>query len=210
MRGLGFDAKSAVPLNLMISLVTLTFAMISRSGSVSLAAIIPHFPEVIGLAVGGMGSAIYGVRLVRRLSGERLVQLIAFLLIGIGGLLLWEAAFPFQYAPLLPASAPVHLLVRPARPPIGTHQPNALRKNGHASVRCIYLPRSRNRRECESPSHIGSMNLQLSDDQAAALISELDRIIDDDRYPLSPRIKMLKAIRAKLKPEPVRQPLPPE
>jgi len=54
------------------------------------------------------------------------------------------------------------------------------------------------------------MNLQLSDDQAAALISELDRIIDDDRYPLSPRIKMLKAIRAKLKPEPVRQPLPPE
>jgi uncharacterized membrane protein YfcA len=110
MRGLGFDAKSAVPLNLMISLVTLSFAMISRSSSVSLAAIIPHFPEVIGLAVGGMGSAVYGVRLVRRLSGERLVQLIAFLLIGIGGLLLWEAAFPLQYAPLLPASAPVHLL----------------------------------------------------------------------------------------------------
>ena len=41
MHGIGFDAKSAVPLNLMISLVTLSFAMISRSGVVSLAAIVP-------------------------------------------------------------------------------------------------------------------------------------------------------------------------
>src|SRR6266702_1784301 len=59
MHGIGFYAKSAVPLNLMISLVTLTFAMIGRSGAVSLAAIVPHFPEVIGLAVGGMASAVY-------------------------------------------------------------------------------------------------------------------------------------------------------
>src|SRR5438128_1050458 len=110
MHGIGFDAKSAVPLNLMISLVTLTFALISRSSAVSLAAIIPHWPEVVGLAVGGMASAVYGVRLVRRLSGERLVRLIGFLLVGIGALLLWETAFPFQYAPLLPASAAVHLL----------------------------------------------------------------------------------------------------
>src|SRR6266852_2305386 len=68
MRGLGFDAKSAVPLNLMISLVTLTFAMASRSGAVSLMAIVQHLPEVAGLAVGGMASAVYGVRLVRNLS----------------------------------------------------------------------------------------------------------------------------------------------
>jgi polyferredoxin len=52
----------------------------------------------------------YGVRLVRRLTGDHLVWLIAFLLIGIGALLLWEAVFPFQYAPLLPAFTTVHLL----------------------------------------------------------------------------------------------------
>jgi hypothetical protein len=34
MHGIGFDAKSAIPLKLMISLVTLTFAMVSRSGAV--------------------------------------------------------------------------------------------------------------------------------------------------------------------------------
>jgi uncharacterized membrane protein YfcA len=109
MHGLRFDAKSAVPLNLMISFVTLTFAMVSRSGAVSVAAIVPYLPEVIGLVSGGIISAAFGARLVNKLSNERLVRLIGFLLIAIGGLLLWEAAFPFQYASLMPASATVHL-----------------------------------------------------------------------------------------------------
>jgi hypothetical protein len=40
------------------------------------------------------------------------------------------------------------------------------------------------------------MNLDLTDDeQAAALEREFRRIIQDDRYPLSPRIMTLKAIR---------------
>ena len=41
MHGVGFDAKSAVPLNLMISLVTLSFAMVARSGTISATAILP-------------------------------------------------------------------------------------------------------------------------------------------------------------------------
>ena len=53
------------------------------------------------------------------------------------------------------------------------------------------------------------MNLDLADDEKAAPIRELDRIIRDDRYPLSPRIVMLKAILNKIRPEPVREPLPP-
>jgi hypothetical protein len=52
------------------------------------------------------------------------------------------------------------------------------------------------------------MNLELSDEQAAALERELRRIIDDDRYPLSPRIQMLREIRNMIRPEPVREPLP--
>jgi uncharacterized membrane protein YfcA len=46
-----------------------------------------------------MASAAYGVRLVRKLSAERLVRLIAFLLVGIGALLLWEAHFQFSTRP---------------------------------------------------------------------------------------------------------------
>ena len=53
------------------------------------------------------------------------------------------------------------------------------------------------------------MNLDLTDEETAALLRELDSLIDGDRYFMSPRIKTLKAIRAKIRPEPVREPLPP-
>jgi hypothetical protein len=53
------------------------------------------------------------------------------------------------------------------------------------------------------------MTLDLTDDEAAALLRELNGIIDGDRYFLSDRIKTLKAIRAKIRPEPPHEPLPP-
>ena len=53
------------------------------------------------------------------------------------------------------------------------------------------------------------MTLDLTDEETAALLRELDGLIDGDRYFMSPRIKTLKAIRAKIRPEPVREPLPP-
>ena len=51
------------------------------------------------------------------------------------------------------------------------------------------------------------MNLDLTDEETAALLRELDGLIDGDRYFMSQRIKTLKAIRAKIRPEPVREPL---
>ena len=53
------------------------------------------------------------------------------------------------------------------------------------------------------------MNLELTDEQAEALIRGLRKLIDDDRYLLSPRIVPLKEILAKLRPETERPPLPP-
>jgi len=59
------------------------------------------------------------------------------------------------------------------------------------------------------------MQLDLTDEEAAALLSFLNRVIADDRYPLSPRIGVLRAIRAKLpgaprEPPPARPPTPDE
>ena len=48
------------------------------------------------------------------------------------------------------------------------------------------------------------MNLELNDEQSEALIRLLSRTIDDDRYPLSARIGVLKEILRKLQPEPER------
>jgi len=53
------------------------------------------------------------------------------------------------------------------------------------------------------------MTPDLTDEETAALVRLLSDTIANDRYPLSPRIQTLKAILAKLRPEPVREPLPP-
>jgi hypothetical protein len=52
-------------------------------------------------------------------------------------------------------------------------------------------------------------HLDLTDDEAAALTQELHDIVENDRYPFSPRVQTLRAILGKLRPEPVRKPLPP-
>jgi hypothetical protein len=57
------------------------------------------------------------------------------------------------------------------------------------------------------------MQLDLTDEEAAALLRELNSIIENDRYPLSPRIRTLRSIRAKFPaarppPPPARPPTP--
>jgi len=53
------------------------------------------------------------------------------------------------------------------------------------------------------------MDLHLTEKQAELLIAELDQIIENDRYPLSPRITALREIRALLRPYPARLPAAP-
>jgi hypothetical protein len=53
------------------------------------------------------------------------------------------------------------------------------------------------------------LNLSVEVEETAALIKELQGIIENDPYPLSTRTHTLRAILAKLRPERVREPLPP-
>jgi hypothetical protein len=52
------------------------------------------------------------------------------------------------------------------------------------------------------------MHLDLSDEEAAAITQELHKIVENERYPFSPRIRTLRAVLNKLRPEQVRKPLP--
>jgi hypothetical protein len=52
------------------------------------------------------------------------------------------------------------------------------------------------------------MILDLSDEETAALTQELHDIVENDRYPFSHRIRTLRAILSKFRPEPAREPLP--
>ena len=74
----GYPARTAVPLNLAVSLVTLTFALVVRSRAVSVAALAPYLNEVAGLAVGGVASAFYGARFVSAIKNDILIKTIAY------------------------------------------------------------------------------------------------------------------------------------
>jgi uncharacterized membrane protein YfcA len=97
---IGFPARSAIPLNLLISLATLSFALATRNHAVPTSGVLAHWPEVIGLALGGVASAIFGARLLLRMSDRRLTALMAALLAALGLLLLVEAFVPFDGAAL--------------------------------------------------------------------------------------------------------------
>jgi hypothetical protein len=53
------------------------------------------------------------------------------------------------------------------------------------------------------------MTFDLTEEESEALLRELNNLIDGDRYQFSARVRILKAIRAKIRPEPLREPLPP-
>ena len=76
----GYPARTAVPLNVAVSLVTLTFALVVRSVAVSLSAVVPYLNEIVGLAIGGVASAFCGARFVSAIKNEHLVKTIAALL----------------------------------------------------------------------------------------------------------------------------------
>jgi uncharacterized membrane protein YfcA len=111
MYAIGFDAKSAVPLNLVVSVVTLAFSMLARSRSLSASAILPFLPEIVGLTAGGVVSAFYGARLVQGLKSKHLVRTIAILLGCIGILMLTEVAWPFSYISIIPAAPAAHVAI---------------------------------------------------------------------------------------------------
>jgi uncharacterized membrane protein YfcA len=97
----GYAARAAVPLNLVISAITLMAALAARAHTLSLAAVVPHAVEAIALGVGGIVGAGWSARLLPRLSDHRLEHLIAWLLAGIGVLLIVEALLPGQPTVLL-------------------------------------------------------------------------------------------------------------
>lgn len=104
----GYPPRTAVPLNLAVSLLTLTFALVVRSRAISVVALVPYLNEVVGLAVGGVASAFYGARFVSAIKSEHLIKIISALLAALGVLILFEVAYPFQHAQVIPTGAAFH------------------------------------------------------------------------------------------------------
>lgn len=87
-------ARTAVPLNLVVSMITLLGAFAVRGVTLSLSPIAQMAPAVAGLTVGSMAGAYSAPGLLRRMSDHQLERLLALLLITIAVILLVEAFVP--------------------------------------------------------------------------------------------------------------------
>jgi uncharacterized membrane protein YfcA len=106
---LGYSAKQSVPLNLAISLVTVSASLLIRSRSLSLEPVGPYLPVILALIGGAVSSAFWGPGLVGRLSNQRLERIIFFLLTIIGIALIVEAFLPQDLSGLLPMQATLRI-----------------------------------------------------------------------------------------------------
>ena len=99
---LGYPPRRAIPLNLVVSLVTLFVSLAIRSRTLSLAAVTPFLDAVLALIIGAVVGAFFGPALAGKLSDEKLERVILVLLVVIGVLLIVESFLPSQLPALLP------------------------------------------------------------------------------------------------------------
>jgi uncharacterized membrane protein YfcA len=100
---IGFTARAAVPMNQLLSLVTLVTALVVRSQTGSLVGVGAFVPAVGALGIGGITSAYFSAGLISRFSDHRLERIIAILLMTIGLLLVTERFLPVSLHGLVPA-----------------------------------------------------------------------------------------------------------
>src|SRR5882762_1428135 len=100
---IGFTARAAVPMNQILSLVTLVTALVVRWHTGSLVGVGAFASAVIALGVGGMTAAWFAARLLAHVSDHRLERAIAILLMAIGLLLIGERLLPAGLPALVPA-----------------------------------------------------------------------------------------------------------
>lgn len=98
----GYAVRAAVPMNLVVSLITLVASLLTRAGTLSLAAVAPFAIETVALGVGGIAGARWSANLLTRISDHRLERAVATLLAVIGVILILEAFLPANSAGLMP------------------------------------------------------------------------------------------------------------
>lgn len=99
---LGYSARQAVPLNLAISLVTIIVSLIVRGQILSVNSLMPYREIVVILIIGAAIAAFFGATLARKISNERLEQIILVLLVAIGIALIIEGFLPQSLPAIVP------------------------------------------------------------------------------------------------------------
>jgi uncharacterized membrane protein YfcA len=85
--------QRAIRINLLISLATLAVSALARLGFTQDTQITDFLPEIAAMVAGGVVAAWIGAGALLRIPKERVVSIIAVLLIAIAGLLIMETVF---------------------------------------------------------------------------------------------------------------------
>ncbi len=111
VHGLGYSARAAVPLNLVVSLATLAAALAVRAHTLALEPVISLAVEVSALALGGLIGAAWAAQLLVQWPDRRLHGVIVGLLFGLGCLLIVEALLPGGLPPLVTGGAKIRFVI---------------------------------------------------------------------------------------------------
>ena len=106
---LKYPARQAIPLNLLISLVTVCASLAIRARALSFAPVRPFTPAIVAITTGAVVAAFFGVALAGHVSERKLELIILVFLVAIGSLLIIEGVLPNQVSALLPQSMIWHV-----------------------------------------------------------------------------------------------------
>jgi uncharacterized membrane protein YfcA len=107
---IGFTARAAVPMNQILSLITLVTALVVRWHTGVLVGVGTFAPAVLALGIGSVTAAWFAARLLAHVSDHRLERAIAVLLMAIGALLIGERFLPAGLPVLVPSAAGAQLV----------------------------------------------------------------------------------------------------
>jgi uncharacterized membrane protein YfcA len=99
---LRYSIRAAVPINLVISFITLVASLFIRASVLPLSSVSPHIIEVLALGLGGMIGARWSARFLTQIADHHLEYAVAALLGAIGLLLIIEALLPADPVALMP------------------------------------------------------------------------------------------------------------
>ncbi len=107
---LKYPTRAAVPIDLSVSLFTLTTSLIVRAHSLSLTLVVPLLPVIAAFVVGASIASLAGPGIVARLSDERLRRIVLYVMVVLGVFLIYQSVYPLHTAHLLPPSSIVRLV----------------------------------------------------------------------------------------------------
>jgi uncharacterized protein len=107
---IGFTARAAVPMNQLLSLITLVTALVVRWHTGVLVGVGSFAPAVLAPGIGSVTAAWFAARLLAHVSDHRLERAIAVLLTAIGALLIGERFLPAGLPALVPAATGAQLV----------------------------------------------------------------------------------------------------